>query len=146
MPDQVVQGSSSGNEGQGPDGSPRLGPVLREQANKLADRSKAAGAETAAAVGKAVESAANELQQDIPELANYVRNAATFTQRLSDDLKHRTASDLLSDAVGWGRQQPLLALAGAAVLGFALARILKGGLTEGGEPRQGESHGEGAST
>lgn len=136
MPDQSVHGSASGGPtgqqapGNGPDGTSGLGPVLREQANKLADRSKDVGAETAAAVGKAVESAANELQHEIPELASYVRNAANYTQQLADDLRQRSAGDLLSDAVNWGRKQPMIALAGAVVLGFALSRVVKSGVAD----------------
>ena len=115
-----------------------LGPVFREQVGKLADRSKDAGVDTAHAVGKAAETAAQELDQATPELANYVRNAATYTHRLADDLNRRSASELLSDAVAWGREQPLMALAGAAILGFALSRVMKSGTDsndlEGGRP------------
>lgn len=115
-----------------------LGPVFREQVGKLADRSKDAGVDTAHAVGKAAETAAQELDQATPELANYVRNAATYTHRLADDIDRRSASELLSDAVAWGREQPLMALAGAAILGFALSRVLKSGADsndwEGGRP------------
>jgi hypothetical protein len=138
MPDQLVQGSASGSPssqqapGNGSDGTSGLGPVLREQANKLVDRSKDVGAETAAAVGKAVESAANELQHEIPELASYVRNAANCTHQLADDLRQRSAGDLLSDAVNWGRKQPMIALAGAVVLGFALSRVIKSGVADAG--------------
>ena len=104
-----------------------LGPVFREQVGKLADRSKEAGVDTAHAVGKAAETAAQELDQATPELANCVRNAATYTHRLADDLDRRSASELLTDAVVWGRKQPLMALAGAAALGFALSRVIKSG-------------------
>jgi hypothetical protein len=105
-----------------------LGPVFREQVGKLADRSKDAGVDTAHAVGKAAETAAQELDRATPELANYVRNAATYTHRLADDLDRRSASELLSEAVAWGREQPLMALAGAAILGFALSRIIRSGV------------------
>jgi hypothetical protein len=115
-----------------------LGPVFREQVGKLADRSKEAGVDAAHAVGKAAETAAQELDRATPELANCVRSAATYTHRLADDLDRRSASELLSDAVAWSRQQPLMALAGATILGFALSRVIKSGAAatdaEGGTP------------
>jgi hypothetical protein len=125
MPDQTATGSTSNQEE--PGSRSGLGPVLREQAGKLADRSKDAGLETANAVGKAAERAASELQDASPELANYVRDAANYTQKLASDLRDRPASELIADAVEWGRKQPLVAMAGAAVLGFALSRVVKSG-------------------
>ena len=125
MPDQTTTGSTDNREDPGDRSG--LGPVIREQASKLADRSKEAGLETADAVGKAAESAARELQDSAPELANYVRDAANYTQKLAGDLRDRPASELIADAVEWGRKQPLIALAGAAVLGFALSRVVKTG-------------------
>ena len=143
MPDSTSSPSTSSSSMQGgqppqpgtpdkPGSEPaQLGPVLREQAGRLADRSKDAGADTAAALGKAAERAAHELEGEVPELANYVRNAANYTQQLADGLRHRSAADLLQEAVSWGRQQPMMALAGAALLGFALSRVVKTGLPSG---------------
>jgi len=128
MPDQPVSDTANSNDEEARRKAAGLGPVLREQANKLADRSKDAGVETAEAVGKAADRAARELQDDAPELANYVREAANYTQRLANDLRDRSASDLLTEAVDWGRKQPVIALAGAALLGFALSRVIRTGL------------------
>jgi len=143
MPDQPYAGSAftgssstgpsaNGSEQQGNQAS-GLGPVLREQAQKLADRSKEAGVDTAQAVGKAAERAAEELQGHSPELANYLRSAATYTQGLADDIGHRPAGELLANAVEWGRKQPLIALAGAVILGFALSRVVRTALSDSGE-------------
>jgi hypothetical protein len=134
MPDQPVAEPSDRRDQQ-TNQTAGLGPVLREQAEKLADRSKDAGLDTAQAVGKAAERAAEELQGHSPELANYLRNAATYTQGLADDLGHRPAAELLSNAVEWGRKQPLVALAGAAILGFALSRIVRTGMSDQGDGR-----------
>jgi hypothetical protein len=103
---------------------------LREQAGKLADRTKEAGVETAGAVGKAAERAAQELEGSTPELASYIRDAANYAQRLSSDLHDRSAADLFGQAIEWSRKQPFVALAGAAVLGFALSRVIKTGLSD----------------
>lgn len=105
-----------------------VAPALREQAGKVADQSLASGVDAAHAVGKAAESAAQALDETLPMLAGYVRNAAQYTDRFADSLRDKKAEELLSTAVSWSRQQPLLTLAGAAVLGFALSRIAKSGM------------------
>jgi hypothetical protein len=109
-----------------------LGPALRDQASKLADKltdkSVSTGVEAAQAVGKAAETAAQALDEALPMLAGYVRQAAQQTNHFADSLRDKKADELLSTAVNWSRQQPLLTLAGAAVLGFALARIAKSGV------------------
>jgi hypothetical protein len=104
-------------------------PALKEQAAKLADQSVHSGVDAAAAVGKAAESAAQSLDEALPALAGYVRNAAEYTSKFADSLRDKKAEDLLGTAVTWSRQQPLLTLAGAALLGFALSRVVKTGVT-----------------
>ena len=102
-------------------------PALKEEAGKLADKSVAGGAEAAQAVGKAAESAAQVLDDALPALAGYVRNAADYTNKFADSLRDKKAEELLGEAMSWTRQQPLLTMAGAAMLGFALSRIVKAG-------------------
>lgn len=114
------------------DGSTRaadVGPALRDEAGKLADKSVSTGVEAAQAVGKAAENAAQALDESLPMLAGYVRQAAQHTNDFADSLSDKKAEELLSTAVTWAREQPLLTLAGAAVLGFALSRVAKSGLS-----------------
>lgn len=115
-----------------------VAPALKQQVGKLADqltdKSVATGIEAAQAVGKVAETAAQALDQSLPMLAGYVRNAAQYTNQLADSLRDKKAEELLSTAVSWSRQQPLLTLAGAAVLGFALARVAKSGLSAASAP------------
>lgn len=116
-------------------------PSLREHAGKAADSTLSSGVDAAATVGAAAESAAKVLDDSLPMLAGYVRNAAQYTNHLADELRDKKAEELLSTAVTWCRQQPLLALAGATVLGFALSRVAKSGMT----PSAGEAGSDGAS-
>jgi hypothetical protein len=116
-----------------------LGPAIEEEGSKLADKSLASGVEVADAVGKAAQSAAQVLDESLPMLAGYVRSCAQHTERLADDLRNKKAEELLSSAVSWSREQPLIALAGAAMLGFALSRVAKAGLTELPSPAIGRS-------
>lgn len=105
-------------------------PALKQEAGKLADKSVAGGADAAQAVGKAAESAAQVLDDALPALAGYVRNAAEFTSGFADKLRDKKAEELLGEAMTWTRQQPLLTMAGAAMLGFALSRIVKAGAVQ----------------
>ena len=135
-------------DGPAPSGTARaadLAPALREQAGEVADKTLSTGVDAAHAVGKAAESAAQVLDDALPMLAGYVRNAAQYTDKFADSLRDKKTEELLSTAVSWSRQQPLLTLAGAAVLGFALSRIAKSALPVGGaavgsqEPKDGSS-------
>jgi hypothetical protein len=110
-----------------------LGPALRDEAGKLVDKSMSTGVEAAQAVGKAAESAAQALDEALPMLAGYVRNASQYTSQFADSLRDKKAEELLSSAVTWSRQQPMLTLAGAVVLGFALSRVAKSGLAGAAE-------------
>lgn len=103
-------------------------PSLREHAGKAAEETVTSGAEAAQTVGRAAESAAQVLDNSLPMLAGYVRNAAHYTNQLADQLRDKKAEELLSTAMTWCRQQPLLTLAGATVLGFALSRVAKTGI------------------
>jgi hypothetical protein len=123
-----------------------LAPALRDEAGKLADKSMSSGVEAAQAVGKAAESAAQALDETLPLLAGYVRNAAQYTSQFADSLRDKKADELLGNAVTWSRQQPMLTLAGAVVLGFALSRVAKAGLTgaaEGGNASDSSGSGVG---
>jgi hypothetical protein len=67
------------------------------------------------------------LDDALPALAGYVRNAAEYTNKFADSLREKKAEELLGEAMAWTREQPLLTMAGAAMLGFALSRIVKAG-------------------
>jgi len=126
-------------------GSPKasdVGPALRDEASKLAGKSVASGAEAAQAVGKAAESAAHVLEESLPMLAGYVRQVAQHTNLFADSLRDKKAEELLSTATTWARQQPLLTLAGAAVLGFALSRVAKSGMSGPAESARDPSVGD----
>jgi hypothetical protein len=62
-----------------------------------------------------------------PMVADYLKSAGDKIDRLSTDLREKKVSELLDAAVGFGRAQPVLMLAGAVVVGFALSRLIKAG-------------------
>lgn len=99
------------------------------QAESVAEGTKQAGVEQVRHVVQAAERAADDLQQQSPLLADYIRDAAHKIEDMGEALRERTVGDMLSAATDYGRKQPLLFLAGAAVLGFALSRFVRSGLS-----------------
>ncbi|TAJ26033.1 MAG: hypothetical protein EPO67_19465 [Reyranella sp.] len=99
-----------------------------DKAEELAARGTRAGADTVAAIGKTAETLASSLQDQSPAVADYVRSTGARIDRLADDLRDKSAGELLGMATEFGKKQPLVLLAGAAVVGFALSRVVKAGL------------------
>jgi hypothetical protein len=133
---------TSGSTGGGSASAADVGSALRDEAGKLADKSMSTGVEAAQAVGKAAENAAQALDESLPMLAGYVRQAAQHTNEFADSLRDKKAEELLTTAMTWAREQPLLTLAGAAVLGFALSRVAKSGLAPSDGSGDGSSTGD----
>jgi hypothetical protein len=98
------------------------------KAEELAGRSTQAGAEVVAGVGKTAATLAESLKDQSPAVAEYVRSTGQRIDRLADDLRDKSAGELLTMASDFGKRQPLALLAGSAIIGFALARIVKTGL------------------
>jgi hypothetical protein len=48
--------------------------------------------------------------------------------RLASDLRDKKVGDLLASAAEFGRSQPVIMLAGAALIGFALSRVVRAGV------------------
>ena len=57
-----------------------------------------------------------------------MRGAGQKIDRLASDLRDKKVGDLLASAAEFGRSQPVIMLAGAALIGFALSRVVKAGV------------------
>ena len=106
-----------------------------DELESAAEQTKQAGAGKADDIARTADKVADDLQEQAPLIAEYVRDAARGVERIGDALHKRTAGELLSSATEYGRQQPLLFFAGAAVLGFALSRVVRSGLAHGSSPK-----------
>lgn len=84
---------------------------------------KAAGAERAKGIAGAIERAADELEDEIPQAAHYVRQAAKELDHLSDEVRRRDTGELLEVVQDFTRRQPTVVLAAAALAGFAAVRF-----------------------
>jgi hypothetical protein len=102
--------------------------VLTEKAGELAGRTAGTGADAVSAIGKTAATLAGSLQDQSPAVADYVRSTGQRIDRLADDLRDKSAGELLTMATDFGKRQPLALLAGAAIVGFALSRIVKAGM------------------
>jgi len=104
-----------------------IGQAMGRKAENIADRSKQAGAEAIAGAARTAEALADSVARESPAIADYVRGAGQKIDRLATDLREKKVGDLLNSAAEFGRSQPVVLLAGAALLGFALSRLIKAG-------------------
>lgn len=100
------------------------GAVIGE-ARDLAEARKAAAADNVVRLSRAVHGAADQLGEELPQAARYIHSAADRLQGASKTLRERSVEDMVADVSDFARRQPVAALAGAVLAGFALARFLK---------------------
>ena len=97
-----------------------VGQGLERSSEALANVSKLAG-DTAAGLDE-------RLGQ---EYGDYARKAASAIEETANKIASKDADELIEDTREFVRKSPGVALAGAAVLGFALVRLVKSGLDQG---------------
>jgi hypothetical protein len=107
-----------------------IGQAMGRKAEDITDRSKQAGAEAIAGAARTAEALADSVARESPAIADYVRGAGQKIDRLATDLREKKVGDLLSSAAEFGRSQPVALLAGAALVGFALSRLIKAGAAQ----------------
>ena len=98
---------------------------LGEQVSKKVDDQKLRGVETIRALAGAADTAAQQLEQQSPQVAGYVRDAAERVRDLSKTIEERDFSELLRNAREAAKAKPVTFFAGAVLAGFALSRFLK---------------------
>ncbi|WP_209428244.1 hypothetical protein [Pararhodobacter sp. SW119] len=98
---------------------------VMEGADRYAREQKDAGAQHVASVARAVERAADELEETSPELARHVHDAATSVERFSDRIRQGNVRDLIHDANDFARREPALFFGAAVIAGMALSRFLR---------------------
>lgn len=105
-----------------------VGAAVGHKVEDIADRSKGAGADAVAGVARTAQAFADSVAGDVPAVADYVRGAGQKIDQLATDLREKKVGDLLTSAAEFGRSQPMVLLAGAALVGFALSRLIKAGV------------------
>ena len=110
-------------------GREKLSSQAADKTRGLVTQGLERSAEALANVGKLVGDTADGLDERLgPEYGDYARRAATAIEDTANSLASKDADELIDDTREFVRKSPGVALAGAAIIGFALARLIKTGL------------------
>jgi hypothetical protein len=100
-----------------------------ERARGLVGQGLERTAETLANVSKMVGDTADGIEERLgPEYGDYARRAAGAIENVANTIAEKDPDELLEDTRNFVRNSPGIALAGAAVVGFVVARLIKSGL------------------
>ena len=131
--ERPVRGSGSPETGLAQrfrDGGERLSAQAGERARGLVSQGLERSAETLSNVSRRVGDTAPGLDERLgPEFGEYARKAATAIENTANSIATKDADELIEDTRNFVRNSPGIAIAGAAIVGFALARLLKSGLS-----------------
>jgi len=117
-PHQSSSGSSRQQQSQTPS------TIISEVQGAL-DQQVMRGARVMSDVARSARRAADELQNDTPQIAGVVRGIANQMEEYSHALENRTVSDLYQSASDFTRRQPALVFGLAALTGFLALRTVK---------------------
>jgi ElaB/YqjD/DUF883 family membrane-anchored ribosome-binding protein len=110
-------------------GSEKLSNQAGEKARGLVTQGLERSAEALANVSKLVGETAPGLEERLgPEYGDYARKAAAAIENTATAIADKDPDELIEDTRNFVRNSPGLAIAGAAVVGFVVARLLKTGL------------------
>jgi ElaB/YqjD/DUF883 family membrane-anchored ribosome-binding protein len=136
----VGRSSSSGTEagGTGSGIADRLRSGREQFASQAGDRARGLvsqglerTSETLANLSKMVGDTAAGVEERLgPEYGDYARRAAGAIENVANQIASKDPDELIDDTRTFVRNSPGIALAGAAVVGFVVARLLKSGLSK----------------
>jgi len=116
--------------------------TAKAHARRIAHQQKDAGADRLGEVAGAVHGAARTLEAGMPDVANYVHEAATQLEDVAKTLRHRSVDDLIEEIGSFARTQPAIFFGGAMLAGFALTRFLKSSGHRAGREWQADARGQ----
>ena len=102
-----------------------LASEANEKIRGLMNQQVGAGADLVGHVAESVRSAADKLDQDIPQLAGLVRGAADRIEDFSDNVRDRSVEEIFQTASQFARRNPAVLFGAAAACGFLLFRLFK---------------------
>jgi hypothetical protein len=113
-------------------GSGKLSGQAADKARGLVGQGLERSSEALANVSKLVGDTASGLDERLgEEYGEYARKAAGAIEDAANRLASKDPDELIDDTREFVRKSPGVALAGAAILGFALVRLVKSGLDQG---------------
>jgi ElaB/YqjD/DUF883 family membrane-anchored ribosome-binding protein len=98
---------------------------MTTQVKELLDRQVGTGADMVGHFAHSAKRAAEDLDQNAPQLAGLVRIFADRVDGYADDLRDQSVDQLLRAATDFTRRQPALVFGVAALAGFFLFRAVK---------------------
>ncbi len=112
-------------------GSGKLSEQAADKARGLVGQGLERSSEALANVSKLVGDTAAGLDERLgEEYGEYARKAATALEEAASKIAAKDADELIDDTREFVRKSPGVALAGAAIIGFALVRLVKSGLDQ----------------
>jgi ElaB/YqjD/DUF883 family membrane-anchored ribosome-binding protein len=112
-------------------GREKLSNQAADKARGLVGQGLERSAEALANVSKLVGDTAPALEERLgPEYGDYARKAASAIESAANAIADKSPDELIDDTREFVRNSPGIALAGAAVVGFVLARLIKTGLAK----------------
>jgi hypothetical protein len=113
-------------------GSEQLSSQAGEKARGLVSQGLERTSEALANVSRMVGDTAGGIEERLGvEYGDYARRAAGAIENAANSLAEKDPDELIEDTRTFVRNSPGIALAGAAVVGFVLARLVKTGLSGG---------------
>src|SRR5947209_13568418 len=110
-------------------GREKLTSQAGEKARGLVTQGMERTAEALANVSKMVGDTALGIEERLgPEYGDYARRAAGAIENVANNIAEKDPDELIEDTRNFVRNSPGIALAGAAVVGFVVARLLKSGI------------------
>ncbi len=133
---QSGSGSQSGGGGSSANiadrfrsGREQLTSQAGEKARGLVTQGLERTSEALANVSKMVGDTADGIEERLgPEYGDYARRAAGAIENVANTIAEKDPDELIEDTRTFVRNSPGIALAGAAVVGFVLARLVKSGI------------------
>lgn len=111
------------------DGGEKLSTEATDRARGLVGQGLERSAEALSNVSKLVGDTADGLDERLgQEYGDYARKAATAIEDTANKIASKNPDELIEDTRNFVRNSPGLAVAGAAIVGFVVARLIKSGL------------------
>lgn len=112
------------------DGRQQLTGQASEKVHGIVGQGLERSSEALANVSRMIGDTASGIDERLgEEYGDYARRAAEAIENAATSLAAKQPDELIDDARDFVRKSPGVALAGAAVLGFALTRLIKNGLS-----------------
>lgn len=113
------------------EGGERLSSEAGDRARGLVGQGLERSAEALSNVSKLVGDTADGLDERLgQEYGDYARRAASAIESTANTIASKNPDELIEDTRTFVRNSPGLAVAGAAIVGFVVARLIKSGLSD----------------